>query len=338
METQQAFRNTGERSVLANHQLFRTTDLEEAQQKVSGVFCNHGLRTVGRDQRIDAEMYYRKIRGIGLGRMRYGANVAIDPGRLENFALIQMPISGLETVEHGAHTVCSNNRVASVLSPTLPLKMQHDSGTEKLFVRIDRDVLERHCRQHIGGDLRQPVEFAPRMAMDQPRCASWLRLIKWLYDEFGQDSPQGDEVLASPLFAAQIEQMVIASLLLTQPHNYSERLADDSPSIAPYFVKRAESFIEENAHEPLTIGEIVEHVGVSTRSLFSGFRKYRNTTPMEYLKSVRMQRVREELEQAAPHSTTVTRVAVAWGFAHLGHFTCDYKRYFGESPSVTLSR
>lgn len=338
MNSQSAFGNVVAKHALANHQLFRTSDLDEAKDQVSRVFCNHGLRTVGRDQHIDAEMYYRKIRGIGIGRMRYGANVVIDPGRLESFALIQMPISGLETVEHGAHTVRSTTRVASVLSPTLPLRMQHDSGTEKLFVRIDREVLERHCRQHMGGDMRQPVEFTPKMSLDEPRCASWLRLMKWLYEEFGQDCPLEDDVLESPLFAAQIEQMVIATLLLTQPHNYSERLADDTPSIAPYFVKRAESFIEENAHEPLTIGEIVEHVGVSTRSLFSGFRKYRNTTPMEYLKTVRMQRVREDLLRASPNLTTVTRIATTWGFAHLGHFTCDYKRYFGESPSVTLNR
>ena len=338
METQNVFGNLATRPLLANHQLFRTGDLEEAKQKVSRIFCNHGLRIVGRDQRVDTEMCYRKIRGIGIGRMRYGANVVIDPGRLESFALVQMPISGLETVEHGSHTFCSNTRVGSVLSPTLPARMLHDSGTEKLFVRIERETLERHCRQHLGGDIRQPIEFSPKMSLDEPRCASWLRLMKWLYAEFGQEcSPQGD-FLESPLFAAQVEQMVIASLLLTQPHNYSERLVDDRPSIAPHFVKRAESFIEENAHEPLTIGEIVEHVGVSTRSLFSGFRKYRNTTPMEYLKAVRMQRVREDLLRASPNLTTVTRIATTWGFAHLGHFTADYKRYFGESPSVTLSR
>lgn len=338
METQSAFRNAAARPVLANHKFFRTSDLDEAKEKVSQVFCSHGIRTVGRDQKVDAEMYYRKIRGIGLGRMRYGANVVIDPGRLETFALIQMPLSGLETVQQGTHSFCSNTHVGSVLSPTLPFRMQHDSGTEKLFVRIDRDVLERHCRQHIGGDLRQPVEFAPKLSMDEPRCASWLRLMRWLYDEFGQAETGGGEIHASPLFAAQIEQMVVATLLLTQRHNYSERLADDAPSIAPHFVKRATAFIEDNAHEPLTVGEIVEHVGVSTRSLFAGFRKYRNTTPMEYLKNVRMHRVREELEKASPSSTTITRVAVTWGFAHLGHFTCDYKRYFGESPSVTLCR
>jgi len=109
--------------------------------------------------------------------------------------------------------------------------------------------------------MRQPVEFTPRMALDEPRCASWLRPMGWLYNECEQDCPRGDEMLESSLFAAQIEEMVIATLLLTQPHSYSEHLADDTPSIAPYYVKGAASFIAENAHEPLTTGEIVGHVG-----------------------------------------------------------------------------
>jgi AraC-like DNA-binding protein len=34
----------------------------------------------------------------------------------------------------------------------------------------------------------------------------------------------------------------------------------------------------------------------------------------------------------------VTAVAFRWGFSHLGHFTTDYKRRFGETPSETLMR
>lgn len=324
--------------VLAQFPLFRTSDLEEARDRVSRVFCDHRLSVLGGGRQVGAEMYFRPIRGIGIGRMRYGASVEIDPGRLESFALIQMPLRGMELVEHGTHTVNSTPDVASVLSPTLPLRMRHGADTEKLFIKIERDALERYCRQHLGGDLRRPVEFQPHMPLLEPRCLSWVRLMNWLCEEVGQEPADGGAILDSPLFSAQIEQMVITTLLLCQPHNYSERLAEDGPSVAPHFIKRIERFIDENAHEPLTIVDLAEHAGVSTRSLFSGFRKYRNTTPMQYLKDVRLKRVHEELLRASPDAMTVTGIAMRWGFSHLGHFTVDYKRCFGESPSVTLHR
>jgi AraC-like DNA-binding protein len=59
---------------------------------------------------------------------------------------------------------------------------------------------------------------------------------------------------------------------------------------------------------------------------------------MLYLKEIRLRRVNEELRGLRSGSETVTAVAFRWGFSHLGHFTTDYKRRFGESPSETLAR
>ncbi|MCY1552317.1 Regulatory protein PchR [compost metagenome] len=103
-------------------------------------------------------------------------------------------------------------------------------------------------------------------------------------------------------------------------------------------MKRVERYIEEHAHEPISIVDMAEYAGVSSRSLFTGFRRFRNTSPMLYLKEIRLRYVQEELQRQSPSSATVTAVAYRWGFSHLGHFTTDYKRRFGESPSETLAR
>ena len=324
--------------LLSARPLFRTSDPEEARDRVSRVFCDHRLSVVGRQRQIAAEMYYRPISGIGIGRMRYGASVAIDPGELGSFALIQMPVSGSEVVEHGGETVHSMPGIASVVSPTRAMRLRHSADTEKLFIKIEREALERQCRQHIGGKLREPVEFGPRMAMCGTAAASWARLMNWLCAEIGRSDACGGGLLDTPLFAAQIEQMVVLTLLLSQPSNYSVRLMGDAPSVTPHFVRRVERYIDDNAHEPLTIGGLAECSGVSARSLFAGFRKYRGTTPMQYLKQVRLNRVREALLRGGPDCMTVTAVAMRWGFAHLGHFTVDYRRAFGETPSATLRR
>ena len=58
---------------------------------------------------------------------------------------------------------------------------------------------------------------------------------------------------------------------------------------------------------------------------------------MAYLRSVRLDSVRGELQAPGP-GTTVAAVAHRWGFAHLGRFTAYYRRRYGESPSQTLRR
>ena len=162
----------------------------------------------------------------------------------------------------------------------------------------------------------------------------WVQLMKWIYESLLSDMGG----LESPMIASQLEQMVVAMILGSQPSNYSEELLREERSIAPAFVKRIECYIEEHAGEAITMVDLAEHAGVSSRSIFNGFRRYRNTSPMSYLKEVRLQRVHDELKRMTQTDTTVTAVAFRWGFNHLGHFTTDYKRRFGESPSQTLLR
>lgn len=321
-------------SVVAGAGLFQTRDVEEARQWGVRTLCENKLNTASRQRSIDARLHLHKIRGVGFGRITYGGQVDIDPGSFESFYLVQVPLCGRELVEVGGEAVCSAGKNGSVINANAQVFIRHEPNTEKLVLRVDREALERNCIQHLGHGMRRALEFRPSMSLDSPEGMRWTSLLRWIYESLAIDEQSFD----SPIIAAQIEQMVVTMLLTCQPHNYSQELAGEERSIAPAFVKRIERYIEEHADEPITIVDLAEHAGVSSRSIFNGFRRFRNTSPMLYLKEVRMRRVNEELKRLTPAETTVTAVAYQWGFAHLGHFTTDYKRRFGESPSQTLAR
>ena len=78
--------------------------------------------------------------------------------------------------------------------------------------------------------------------------------------------------------------------------------------------------------------------GVSTRALQLSFRRFRNTTPMAYLRTVRLELARTELVNAGRQGSSVAAVANAVGLGHLGRFSRDYHARFGELPSHTLQR
>ena len=102
-------------------------------------------------------------------------------------------------------------------------------------------------------------------------------------------------------------------------------------------VRRAAGFIRMNGHEPICIGDIARAIGTSVRTLYRSFVREYGTTPMQYLKRWRLDRIRAELLSAGP-DTTVTRVAFKYGVTHLGRFAQEYSRAFGESPSETRCR
>lgn len=321
-------------TLLDRFELLQSADLDEVRAQVGRIFCEHELSVVGRAQRLDTRLCYRRAGQLGFGRMQYGAAVDIDPGALEDFFLLQMPTRGRETIMTGSHVVESTSTVASIVSPNMPFRMHHCQGTEKLFIRIERDALERQFTQLYARPLRGGLAFSPDISAPLAPGADLRRLIDWLFSEASEG-----ELLDHPLVAARIEETLMAALLSALPHNQADAVrSSESSSVSPRFVLRAQAYIEQYAHEPLTVGGIAANAGISVRSLFSGFRKYRDTTPMAYLKDLRLDRVRAELRAGPTARGNVTRIALHWGFSHFGQFSADYRRRFGELPSQTATQ
>ena len=132
----------------------------------------------------------------------------------------------------------------------------------------------------------------------------------------------------------QFESSLFNSLIYGQQNSLLERIEQaKSQAISPYFIKRTEAFMRENLHASLTIEQLAEHAGVSVRTLFAGFKSFLNTTPMSYLKELRFKQAHIELMRN--EHISVTDVAFKWGFTHLGRFSQEYKRRYGELPSCT---
>src|SRR4029078_5881038 len=73
------------------------------------------------------------------------------------------------------------------------------------------------------------------------------------------------------------------------------------------------------------------------RTLHKRFRRFLSCTPMEFLRDLRLDRVRQDLLEASP-GANITEVAMRWGLTHLGRFAARYRERYGESPSATLRR
>lgn len=319
---------------LTSYSVMHTSDLDEARQRISEIFCPHDLSIAQRNDRLDACMCHAPVGSVSFNRLRYGATVAIDPGCLGSFLLVMMPLAGTSDIRCGDDSVHSTPDLASVISPTRPLRMKSNVDCDQIMIRIDRSLLERHCTQHLGHDLRRPIEFDLGMDMRAAETEGWRNLIAYLVAELDRDTKN----FLSPLVLAHVQQLVVATLLLAQRHNYRDELLRPQAPPAPHYIRRIEEYIHAHVDEPITVADLSAYAGLSTSALFSGFRRYRNTSPMAYLKSVRLEKVQEELRCAQAVGDTVTDIAMRWGFVHLGHFSADYKRKFGESPSATLNR
>jgi AraC-like DNA-binding protein len=319
---------------LARFERLHTADLDEARAAVGAEFCAHQLLPLGADRRVDARFHSARIGHVGLHYLDYGASVRIAARPLTSFYLVQIPLAGRALIRCRGQEIASDPDLMSIPSPDDETVMYWGENNPQLIVWIERAQLEEHLSKMLGRSLTDPIRFELGMAAIVPAARSWRRVVDLLLDDVDSD----DTVAAAPIAMADVERLLLSRLLLAQPNNYSSLLLREPPGVAPRPIRRAADLIEAHAAEPLGVEDVAEAVGLSVRALQEGFRRHLDTTPMNYLREVRLKLVHDELVAADPTSTTVTVIALRCGFLHAGRFAVQYRERFGESPSATLRR
>ena len=92
----------------------------------------------------------------------------------------------------------------------------------------------------------------------------------------------------------------------------------------------AVALMEANIEEPLTLGEVADYTGISTRQLERLFHEHLHCTPSRYHLDLRLNRGRLLLMQTG---MTVTDVASRCGFSTAARFGKAYLEKYGKRPS-----
>jgi AraC-like DNA-binding protein len=304
-------------------------NLDEAVQLVGQIYAPHQLSLHQRAATLDVSLDFTGAKTWPIVRLRYGASVLVDTD-FRDMMLIKGCVEGTGSVRQGGKH--AQWRPGSIIPISLNLRTMFDFGREcaTIALRLDRQRLELLCSRWLGQPLDEELRFALAPFSDTLRRTwnSTLALVESVASGVNA-LPQAAE--------AALEEFVLTLLLRGHPHNFSEELERPERQPDSRLVRRAVQFVEEHASSALTTSDIAAGTGASVRALQAGFRKWRQVTPTEYLRTVRLQRVRDALLQASP-STTVTEVALDHGFFHLGRFSQHYKRAFGENPAATLAR
>ncbi|MFE7843583.1 helix-turn-helix transcriptional regulator [Microbacterium sp. NPDC057407] len=142
----------------------------------------------------------------------------------------------------------------------------------------------------------------------------------------------------NPVVASSLLDLVVTSSLACFAHTW-----DDAPSeiipVGHAAVRRARTFIDDNAHTPISLADIARAARMSVRGIQYAFAREFQMTPSEYLRRVRLTHARVALVQGHPSAgDTVTAIARSCGFAHPARFAATYRSVYGENPSDTLTR
>jgi AraC-like DNA-binding protein len=178
------------------------------------------------------------------------------------------------------------------------------------------------------------VRFLDNMAVNDAAEQYWCGLMRLAHRALMEP----DSSMRSPVARAHLISLLASAALMTFPNTVMTAAHLVGPgAVGPATVRRAAAYLEVHASEPVTMADVASAAGIGVRALQHGFARHHGTTPMAYLRVVRLERAHRELSAADPATgVTVQAIATRCGLPHTGRFGAAYRATYGTSPGATL--
>jgi AraC-like DNA-binding protein len=188
-------------------------------------------------------------------------------------------------------------------------KLEQEAAQQEL-------VLDRH---NLGGSGIHARSMAPEILVELQRAF-----------ESVHGSPDG-------LGYAGLTKHLLAALIAHLARPPRRENQGRHPDLHGKIVERARTYIHDHLSEPISIDALATAAYASRRTLFRAFTDILDDTPQNYVRRLRLHRIRHDLASDAEKACTIALIANQWGIGDLGRMSGWYRELFGERPRDTLA-
>ncbi|WP_235435748.1 helix-turn-helix transcriptional regulator [Mycobacterium sp. EPa45] len=225
---------------------------------------------------------------------------------------------------------CVTGEVVLAVRPGRPCWAQTEDAELSVAALAPEALLRITGDPATGGG--PTVRFTASRPRSRAAAAQWGTTIDYVRSTLSSVRCPDD----AALLVGGAVSLLASTLLHVFPNTYADAEQVEHPQVSAPLVRRAIDYIQANCARDISMGDIAAAINVTPRAVQYMFRRHLDTTPMAYLRRVRLERAHRDLLAADPSHDTVSAIAIGWGFAHTGRFSQAYRTEFGESPSVTL--
>jgi AraC-like DNA-binding protein len=198
--------------------------------------------------------------------------------------------------------------------------------------QLDLAVIRPALLSEVTAGAAATLPPLPATAPSDDAAQAWSRAYHHIRKTVTSDGPIPAAVVVDAL-----ERLLVATTLALW-----SRTDGDMPAIVrserdgySETLRRAIAFIESSPAADICIDDIADAACVTVRAVQLAFRRQLNTTPMAYLRDVRLACAHAEL-QSGDAKETVGSIAKRWGFGNAGRFAAAYRATYGHPPLTTL--
>jgi AraC-like DNA-binding protein len=312
----------------------RSRSIKPIQQKVSRALKPYRLM-LRQGGQYDARYLNFSVGQIEFNIIAYGDEVSLDAGQLGNFSILQRPLRGSYTSKIDGTEIRIGNRQCHLIVPGVPIEMDWSPDCILLVVRFPAQ-----SAVELGLEAGQAYARRSRLGLAFDLASRHGQSVRRTLDFSLREGSANGLLGRDPGLGANFERVIIAAMHEALSDSSTLRPEDSVPRRAGdhVYVKEAEAWMMDRLRNPVSAAALARDLGISQRTLSAAFKRHRNIGPVSWHRTTRLDRCYHELSTSGSTGTTVTEIAMKWGFEHMSRFAQEYGRRFGELPRQTLRR
>ncbi|MFC4495215.1 AraC family transcriptional regulator [Streptomyces ovatisporus] len=212
----------------------------------------------------------------------------------------------------------------------VPIRLGWDRLRAEILC-VPEEAVDRAVAEHDGDS---EVRFLGTRPVSPEMDRFWRSTVGFVSHQL--ETP--DSPLCSPLVRAQTLSLLGAAAVRAFPN--TTMTADYRPGpgqASSAAVRQAVDFIDAHADQPITPDDIAAAAATTLEALEAAFTRHHGTSPLGYLRRVRLERAHRDLQSTDPTTgATVPHIATRWGFPQSGAFAARYHDVYGRPPGHTL--
>ena len=265
--------------------------------------------------------------GITLFWNHFGARMRITESNQGNDLVFGFILKSDKPFLFNGHEMPRNN--AAIEQKNTEINYVIPANLDSLMIYVDPSLV-KDAGLHLSNTVEKSVAPPALVALIK-ECRTVTNVTKKL------GSTENDITLGKELRNRVLTRLIdaLAPWTLEKQH-----LFDDAPPPGRDYLlfKNAEYEMHKiGLSTRPSIDQLAGILEVSKRSLFYAFNKWVGMGPNAYFELLRLHYVRDRLLAGNPSNTHVTEVANELGFNHLGRFSGQYYKFFGEHPRDSLN-
>ncbi|WP_433296046.1 AraC family transcriptional regulator [Actinoplanes sp. CA-030573] len=305
-------------------------DLDEVQELMSQRYVEHRTRVMGSADGFVFRSVSAVAGPLTVDQLTYQACLAMGTQPFASLLVVSV-LDGRFEVTAGRQHARAGRGEALLYPPDVGLEVVMDRMTHQVL-HLPLSTVTRLAAR--AGVAEADFRFEAMTATTPAGNRQWLATVAYLTRLLS-----GSDQTAIPalLLDAVIDTTATAALSAFPNTTMTLGYTPGPGRIAPAAIRRAVAYIDAHVAETITLDQIATAAGLSPRALQAGFRRHYDTTPIGYLRKVRLEHAHRDLQTADPTTgATVAGIARRWGFADHSRFTAAYRTAYGRPPSHTL--